>query len=146
MKVKAFVGTLAFTLAAVTVPALAQDAGDPSEGEKFFRRCQACHMVGENAKPRVGPPLNDIIGRQAGTYEGFRYSSAMQEAGENGLVWNAETISAYLEKPKEYIPGNRMAYPGVRKAEDRQNVIAYLKTFDDEPENDDTESTYAAPE
>jgi len=103
-------------------------------------------MVGENAQSRVGPPLNDIIGRQAGTYEGFRYSSAMQEAGENGLVWNAETISAYLEKPKEYIPGNRMAYPGVRDAEDRQNVIAYLKTFDDEPDNDDAESTYSAPE
>jgi len=146
MKFKALVGTLAVVLVAGMVPALAQDAGDPAEGEKYYRRCQACHMVGENAQSRVGPPLNDIIGRQAGTYEGFRYSSAMQEAGENGLVWNAETISAYLEKPKEYIPGNRMAYPGVRDSEDRQNVIAYLKTFDDEPDNDDAESTYSAPE
>jgi len=146
MKLNKMFGVTMLAMVTGMVPALAQDAGDPSEGEKFFRRCQACHMVGENAKPRVGPPLNDIIGRQAGTYEGFRYSSAMQEAGENGLVWNAETISAYLEKPKEYIPGNRMAYPGVRKAEDRQNVIAYLKTFDDESENDDTESTYSAPE
>lgn len=142
MKFRLIFGVATLAIATGAGAAFAQD-GDPEAGEKLFRQCQACHMVGENAKPRVGPPLNDIIGRQAGTYEGFRYSPAMTEAGENGLVWNAETISAYLEKPREYIPGNRMAYPGVREAEDRQNVIAYLKQFDDEPDNDDAESTYS---
>lgn len=136
-------GMAAIALLANSAVVMAQEAGDPEAGEKFFRRCQACHMVGEDAQSRVGPPLNDLIGRQAGSFEGFNYSSAMTEAGENGLVWNAETISAYLESPREYIPGNKMAFPGVRNAEDRQNVIAYLATFDDEPDNDDAESTYS---
>lgn len=143
MGFKAFFGVAVTALVATSTMAMAQDAGDPEEGENFFRRCQACHMVGENAQSRVGPPLNDLIGRQAGTFEGFNYSPAMTEAGENGLVWNADTISAYLESPRDYIPGNKMAFPGVRNAEDRRNVIAYLETFDDEPGNDDAESTYS---
>ena len=145
MHFKTFLG--ATTLAVVTgvTPVLAQD-GDPEAGEQVYRRCAACHMVGENAQSRVGPPLNDVFGRVAGTYEGFnRYSNAMKEAGENGLVWNDETISAYLEQPRQYIPGNQMGFAGLRDAEDRANVIAYLKQYDDEPDNDDTESTYEAP-
>ncbi len=142
MTFKTFFGVATLALTMGAVPALAQD-GDPEAGEKIFRQCQACHMVGENAQPRVGPPLNNLFGRQAGTWDGFnRYSNAMKQAGENGLVWNEETVSAYLENPRQYIPGNQMAYPGVRKDEDRANVIAYLKQYDDEPENDDAESTY----
>lgn len=145
MRFKTFFGAAALAIVTGATPALAQD-GDPEAGEQYFRRCQACHMVGENAQPRVGPPLNDLFGRQAGTWEGFnRYSPAMKGAGEKGLVWNANTLSSYLENPRQYVPGNRMAYPGIPSAEDRQNVIAYLKTFDDEPENDDAESTYEAP-
>jgi cytochrome c2 len=141
MKIRLFFGAAALAVATATSPAIAQD-GDPDAGKKVFRQCQACHMVGDNAKPRVGPPLNDIFGRQAGTYEGFRYSPAMKGAGENGLVWNVETVSAYLEDPRGYIKGNRMAYPGLRKEEDVTNVIAYLKQYDDEPDNDDAESSY----
>ncbi|MFP3921568.1 MAG: c-type cytochrome [Dichotomicrobium sp.] len=143
MGYRAILGAAVTALVASSTMAMAQDAGDPEAGENFFRRCQACHMVGEDVQSRVGPPLNDLFGRQAGTWEGFNYSSAMTEAGENGLVWNDESVSAYLEDPKGYIPGNKMAFPGVRKAEDRQNVIAYLKTFDDEPDNDDAENTYS---
>ena len=91
MKIRLFFGAAALAVATATGPAIAQD-GDPDAGKKVFRQCQACHMVGDNAKPRVGPPLNDIFGRQAGTYEGFRYSPAMKGAGENGLVWNVETF------------------------------------------------------
>ena len=132
-----------FAIATGAGQAAAQD-GDPEAGERTFRQCQACHMVGENAKPRVGPPLNNLFGRQAGTWDGFnRYSNAMKGAGEDGLVWNEETVAAYLENPRKYIPGNQMAYPGLRKEADRANVIAYLKQFDDEPENDDTESNYS---
>lgn len=145
MNVKMLIGVVALALGATSGQAVAQE-GDPEAGEQVFRRCQACHMVGENAQARVGPPLNDLFGRVAGTYEGFnRYSPAIKEAGEAGLVWNADTISAYIENPREYIPGNRMAFAGLSKDEDRQNVIAYLKQFDDEPEDDDTESTYTAP-
>ena len=141
MNIKVLISAAALALAASATQASAQD-GDPEAGEKLFRQCQACHMVGENAKPRVGPPLNELFGRQAGTWDGFRYSPAMSGAGENGLVWNEETVAAYLAQPRDYIPGNRMAYPGLRKEEDRTNVIAYLKQFDDEPDNDEAESTY----
>jgi len=143
MRFKTFFG--AATLAVVTgvTPALAQD-GDPEAGEQVYRQCQACHMVGENAQPRVGPPLNDLFGRQAGTHEAFnRYSNAMKGAGEDGLVWNEKTVAAYLEQPRQYIPGNQMGFAGLRDAEDRANVIAYLKQYDDEPDNDDAESTYS---
>jgi len=144
MKLKLMFGVATLAIATGAIPAVAQE-GDPEAGEQIFRRCQACHMVGENAQARVGPPLNDLFGRQAGTYEGFnRYSAAMKGAGENGLVWNDETISAYLEKPRQYIPGNQMGFAGLPKEEDRQDVIAYLKQYDDEPDNDDAESTYSA--
>ncbi len=145
MKSNTILGAISLALVAGITPVLAQD-GDPEAGESVYRQCQACHMVGENAQARVGPPLNDLFGRVAGTYDGFnRYSNAMKEAGENGLVWNDETVAAYLEQPRQYIPGNQMAFAGLRDAEDRANVIAYLKQYDDEPDNDDAESTYEAP-
>ncbi len=146
MRFNLFIGTAALAIVTGVAPTLAQDAGDPEAGEQIFRRCQACHMVGENAQARVGPPLNDLFGRVAGTYEGFnRYSNATKQAGENGLVWNDETIAAYLEAPRQYIPGNQMAFAGLRQEQERLDVIAYLKQYDDEPENDDAESTYQAP-
>jgi len=147
MKLKTMIGVAVLAFSAGAGPAIAQDAGDPEAGERVFRQCQACHMVGENAQARVGPPLNDLFGRVAGTYEGFaRDSNAMKGAGEAGLVWNDETIAAYLERPRQYIPGNQMGFAGLRKEEDRANVIAYLKQYDDEPDNDGAESTYASPE
>lgn len=141
MMIRLLAGAVTLAIATSAGAAFAQD-GDPEAGKKVFRQCQACHMVGDNAKPRVGPPLNDLFGRQAGTYEGFRYSPAMKGAGDNGLVWNDETVSAYLKDPRGYIKGNRMAYPGLRKDEDVVNVIAYLKQYDDEPDNDGAESSY----
>jgi len=143
MKLKLMFGVATLAIVTGTLPAFAQ-AGDPEAGEQVYRQCQACHMVGENAQPRVGPPLNDLFGRQAGTHEAFnRYSNAMKGAGEDGLVWNDETVAAYLEQPRQYIPGNQMGFAGLRDAEDRANVIAYLKQYDDEPDNDDAESTYS---
>ncbi len=105
-------------------------APDPelvAAGEKVFRKCQACHMIGEGAKNRVGPHLNGIMGRTAGTLDGFRYSPAMVEAGEGGLVWNDETVQAYLEDPRGYIKGNRMSFAGLRKDEDLAAITAYLQ-------------------
>ncbi len=105
-----------------TVPAQAE--GDADNGAKIFRRCQACHTV-EEGKNRVGPSLHNIMGREAGTLEGFaRFSTAMKDSG---IVWNDETLHGYLENPREYIPGNSMAFPGLRKEEDRDDVIAFLK-------------------
>jgi cytochrome c len=77
----------------------------------------------------MGPHLNDVVGRQAGTGEGFNYSRAMVEAGENGLIWTPETLSPFLESPREHVPGTKMAFGGVKDEAERANIIAYLLTF-----------------
>jgi cytochrome c len=90
-------------LAATTVPALSE--GDVAKGEAVFKRCSACHAIGEGAKNRVGPQLNGIIGRAAGGVPDYTYSSAMKKAGEDGLVWTQDNLIAYIEsaasKPAE---------------------------------------------
>jgi len=101
----------------------AQAQGDPEKGKRVFNKCRACHVV-DQKQNRVGPHLVGIMGREAGAVEDFNYSDAMKESG---ITWNEETIAAYLADPRGYIPGNRMAFPGLRKDEEIQNVIAYLK-------------------
>ncbi len=120
------------SLGAVLAVALADTAlaeGDAAKGEKVFRKCKACHAVGEGAKNKVGPQLNGVIGRAAGTGEDFKYSKAMIAKGEDGLVWEEETLTEYLRKPKDYIPKNKMAFAGLKKDDDLADVIAYLKQF-----------------
>jgi cytochrome c len=101
-------------------------AGDPVAGEKIFKRCFVCHMVGEEAKTRVGPVLNGLIGRKAGTYEGFKYTEANKNSG---LVWDEATLAKYLKNPKAMIPGTSMTFAGIRKDEEIADLIAYLKQF-----------------
>jgi cytochrome c len=103
----------------------AASAQDASAGEKVFAKCKACHVI-DGPTNRVGPSLHGVIGRTAGTVEGFKYSEAMIQHGKDGLVWNNETIDQYLADPKGYIPKNKMAFPGLKKPEDRANVIAYI--------------------
>jgi cytochrome c len=124
LKVAAAAG---LALAFAAAPAWAE--GDAANGEKVFKRCAACHAVGEDAKHKIGPHLNDVVGRTAGAAEGFRYSKSMIEAGESGVAWSDETLDAYLADPKGYIKGNRMSFAGLRKDDERADVIAYLKTF-----------------
>lgn len=101
-------------------------AGDIKAGEKVFKKCKACHVV-DNEKNKTGPHLVNIIGRPAGSVESFKkYSKAMKESG---IVWNEETLDGYLEKPKKYIKGTKMAFAGLKKEKDREDVIAYLKSF-----------------
>ncbi|HMP08319.1 MAG TPA: cytochrome c family protein, partial [Lacipirellulaceae bacterium] len=88
--------------------------GNAEAGEDVYKKCRACHDVGENAKNKVGPILNGIVGRKAGTVEGFRYSPANVKAGEEGLVWTEEELFKYLENPRAHMPGNRMAFAGLR--------------------------------
>ena len=107
-----------------TIPALA--SGDAAAGAKVFKKCKACHVV-DAEKHKTGPHLVDIIGRVAGSADGYkRYSNAMKLSG---IVWNEETLDGYLEKPKAYVKGTRMLFAGLRKKEDRANVIAYLKSY-----------------
>ena len=116
---------LGVTAAAVTllVAAPSWAEGDAAAGKKVFNKCKACHVV-DQEKNRVGPHLVGIFGREAGSVDGFRYSKAMQESG---IVWDDETIGAYLADPKGYIPKNRMAFAGLRKPEDIANVLAYMR-------------------
>ncbi|QKV17587.1 c-type cytochrome [Oricola thermophila] len=120
------------SLLTVAVATLATQAAaqDPAQGEKVFRKCAACHSVGEGAKSRVGPHLNDLFGRKAGTVDGFKYSAAMVAAGEGGIVWDERTLTQFLIKPRDLIKGTRMAFAGLRTSGDVANVLEYLKTFD----------------
>ena len=116
----------AFAVSCLAAGQAAAD-GDPQKGAKIFRQCMACHRIGPGATPLVGPPLNGIIGRKAGSVEGFKYSAPMIEAGAAGLVWDEANIAEYLRSPKAKIPGNKMAFPGLTKDQEIADVIAYLK-------------------
>ena len=101
-------------------------AGDAALGEKVFKKCKACHVV-DKEKHKTGPHLVNVIGRTAGSAEGYKkYSKAMKNSG---IVWDDETLNGYLEKPKKYLKGTRMAFAGLKKEADRANVIAYLKQY-----------------
>jgi len=104
-------------------------ADDPEAGKKVFAKCAACHAVGEGAKNRVGPHLNDVIGRKAGAIEDYKYSKAMMEAGAGGLVWDEDNLKAYLANPRGLVKGTKMAFAGLKSEDDLSNVIAYLETF-----------------
>ncbi len=116
--------------ALVTAPAL---AGDSAAGETVFSKCRACHTVGEGAQNRVGPQLNELFGRTAGTLPDYKYSKPMMEAGAAGLVWSPETLAEYLAKPRDFVKGTRMAFAGLPSPADIDNVIAYLETFSPPP-------------
>lgn len=119
---------IAALCAALAGPAMAE--GDAEKGEKVFKKCKACHAVGEDAKNKVGPHLNGIVGAAAGANEEFKYSDALKEAAEGGLVWDEENLAAFLAKPKEFMDGTKMSFAGLKKEDDVANVIAYLATFE----------------
>lgn len=107
-------------------------AADPkliADGEKVFKKCSACHKVGDGAKNSTGPMLNGIVGRALGSVDGFKYSADMATAGADGMIWDDANLHAFLEKPKSLIAKTKMSFAGLKKAEDRDAVIAYLSTF-----------------
>jgi cytochrome c len=108
---------------AVSTSAMAQDA---AAGEKVFIKCKACHQIGEGAKNLVGPELNGVVGRKAGTVEGYSYSEANKGSG---ITWDEATLKEYLKNPKAKVPGTKMAFAGLQNEADIDNVIAYLKQF-----------------
>lgn len=107
--------------------------GDAAVGANVFKKCAACHAIGEGAKNKVGPELNELIGRVAGTAPEFKYSKAMTDAGAGGLVWTAETLHQFLTKPKDFVKGTKMSFPGLKEQADIDNLIAYLTTFTTAP-------------
>ena len=115
--------------------AAADEFGDPAAGERIYKQCRSCHRVGEGATHGIGPHLNGIFGRQAASHDGFRYSDALTRAGTGGLEWDADTLDTFLENPRAMASGTRMSFRGLADAEDRQNIIAYLRGFSDDPAN-----------
>jgi cytochrome c len=95
--------------------------GDPVKGEQIYHRCQGCHSVDRN---RIGPMHKGLFGRQAGSVPGFAYSDAMKNSG---IVWNEQTLDQFLEDPRKMVPGTKMTYAGVKSAQERADLIAYLK-------------------
>lgn len=96
---------------------------DLDAGRRQFRRCSSCHTLAEGGPNRVGPNLHDLFDRSTGEVDGFNYSSALRDAG---IDWSPEHLNAWLSDPRGYIPGNRMSFVGIRDADDRRDLIAYL--------------------
>lgn len=111
-------------VATVDGTSLADFTGDAAAGEKVFMQCASCHVV-EPGVNRVGPSLAGIIGRVAGTVEGFNYSDANKNSG---ITWTPEKMFQYLENPQRVVPGTKMAFAGLKNGQDRADVIAYIKT------------------
>jgi cytochrome c len=114
---------IALAVIAVSAPAL---AGDPTAGAQVFKKCQACHAVGEGAKNKVGPELNGIFGRAAGSVPDYAYSDANKNSG---IVWSHEIFAEYIKNPRGYLPGTKMAFAGLKKDKEIEDVTAYLDQF-----------------
>jgi len=123
-------------LCVLSTSAAAEAIGDADRGETLYRQCAACHQVGQGAQHRIGPHLNGIFGRKAGTVDGYaRYSKGLLRAGNDGLVWSLDKLHAYLENPKSLVSGTRMNFAGLSDPQDRADVLAYLRQFSDSPQN-----------
>ena len=105
----------------------------PADGESLLRACAACHDFEKGGPHKVGPELWGIVGRKPGGAEGFRYSNAMVAYGEANGEWTYEGLDSFLASPSGYIDGTSMSYRGMRKPEDRANMIAYLRSLADDP-------------
>jgi cytochrome c len=101
-------------------------AGDPASGGKVFVQCKTCHQIGETAKNAVGPALNGVIGRAAGTYPGYNYSDANKNSG---LTWDEATFREYIKDPRAKVPGTKMIYAGVKDDTKIDDLIAFLKQY-----------------
>jgi cytochrome c len=113
----------ALSLIALSVPAF---AGDPEAGAKVFKKCLACHAIGEGAKNKVGPELNGLFGRPAGSVPGYDYSDANKNSG---IVWTPEVFAEYIKNPRAYIEGTKMAFAGLKKDKEIEDITAYLAQF-----------------
>ena len=117
---------LAIAAAAFVVSACAASAEDVAAGEHVFRKCKSCHEIGPDAANMVGPVLNGVVGRPAGSYPEYHYSDANKDSG---LTWDEATLTVYLRNPQAKVPHTKMAFPGLTSEADIANVIAYLKQF-----------------
>src|SRR5262249_59144864 len=105
--------------------------GDAAKGEQSFRICGACHSIGPDAKNKIGPELNGVVGRKWGSVDDYSYSADLSAGKEQGKVWDEATLDDYLQNPKHLAPHGKMSFTGFKGENQRADVIAYLKQFDD---------------
>jgi cytochrome c len=115
----------AVAIAAFTGTAHAQ--GDAAQGEKVFLKCRPCHRIGETAKNLIGPKLNGLFGRKAGTIADYSYSDANKKSG---ITWDEATFRDYISNPRAKIPGTKMIFLGIKNEKEIDDLVAYLKQFD----------------
>ena len=116
-----------FAVFASLAGASSAPAQDAAAGETSFKKCLACHSIGEGAKNKVGPVLNGLDGRKSGSVEGFSYSDANKNSG---ITWNKDQFLEYIKDPKAKIPGTKMTFAGIKNETEAQNLWAYLSSFD----------------
>jgi cytochrome c len=116
----------ALIAASLAISSIAAPAQDLAAGEQSFKKCLPCHAVGEGAANKVGPELNGLDGRKAGSAAGYSYSDANKNSG---MVWNEATFKEYIANPMAKMPGTKMAFPGIKNETEITNLWAYLKQF-----------------
>ena len=102
---------------------------DVAKGETVFKKCMACHAIGPDAKVKVGPPLNGIVGAKWAHFEGYAYSQDIKDGAAAGKVWDDATLNDYIENPKHLVPKGKMAFAGVKSESERADLIAFLAQF-----------------
>ena len=115
--------------------ARSESIGDAEAGAEVFEQCSGCHQIGQGAEDAIGPHLNGIFGRPAGAHDGFAYSASMRRAGVDGLVWDWTRLDAYIANPRALVSKTRMSFDGLEDAQDRADLLAYLRRFSDNPSN-----------
>jgi cytochrome c len=113
-------------VAAMSTMSAMASAQDLDNGKSVFNKCRACHQIGEGAKNLVGPVLNGLIGRKAGTIEGFNYSDANKNSG---ITWDDATFREYIKNPKAKIPNTKMVFIGLSDEKDAEDLLAFLKQY-----------------
>ena len=125
--------------------AFAVEQGDAENGAKLFRKCKSCHMVGDKARNRVGPHLNELFGRRAGSLDGYDYSPDLVREGADGLTWTTEKLHIYLENPKALVSQTFMNFRGLKDEQDRKDVLAFLRQYSANPQDIPESEPTAAP-
>lgn len=121
--------SLSVAASVLVTGAAAEITGDPERGRQVYKKCASCHMVGPDARKRVGPVLNRILSARAGSVPDFKYSKGLKAAGDDGLHWTPEALDTFLQDPKQMVPRTKMSFRGLKSEADRVDVIAYLATF-----------------
>ena len=125
--------------------ASAQEIGDPAAGEKVFNKCKACHAIGEGAKNKIGPELNGIVGEKPGSDRGgYKFSKPFSDWAADKTAWNSELLTTWLTDPRATVKGTKMAFAGLKKPEDLNNVMAYVASFDKDGKKQDPAAALAA--